>query len=56
MNKNNLPLELTEEQIDRLLGWFGNRGFLIVDQTRIGDVNLPEVNPDYIKECLEEGI
>jgi len=55
-NKNNLPLKLTREQINRLLDWFDSHSFIIVDRDNIGDVSLPEVNPEYIRESLEEGI
>ena len=55
-NKDNLPLKFTKQQTERLLEWFGNHGFIIVDTDCIGSVDLPEVNPEYIHECLEEGI
>lgn len=49
-------MKLTENQTRKLLKFFELNNILLVSLEKIGDVKLPEINKEFVIECLEEGI
>ena len=46
---------MKEQELKNLLKWLKDDGLLIVNSEDCGEIELPEIEDDYILECFDDG-